>query len=153
LNLKSPRLHGSCYFLLARHPTIVQANVVAFVTPIYYRHICMVQVSLTLPVLTSFFLLPYVVWVLNHRYFLTMGAGAALCLLIINACEDHLGYSKPLNLSHRDVTINAACAVGDHPSSPPLSHGHPEKNIQTKHTTVLIPNVVVKRPLVPCVLN
>ena len=41
-----------------------------------------------------------------------MGVGAALCSLLINACENQLGYSKPLVLLHDGVSVNATCAVG-----------------------------------------
>ena len=41
-----------------------------------------------------------------------MGSGAALCLLLINAREKQLGYSKPLILFHDGVPVNVTCAVG-----------------------------------------
>ena len=59
-----------------------------------------------------------------------MGAGAALCSLIIKACEDHLGYTKPLILLHDTVPVNVSCAVGATPSSPPLAPDQPASYLQ-----------------------
>ena len=59
-----------------------------------------------------------------------MGAGAALCLLIIKACEDHLGYTKPLILLHDTVPVNVSCAVGATPSAPPLAPDQPASYLQ-----------------------
>ena len=41
-----------------------------------------------------------------------MGAGAARCSLLINACEKQLGYSKSLILLHDGVPVNVTSAVG-----------------------------------------
>ena len=54
-----------------------------------------------------------------------MGAGAALCLLLINACENQLGYSKPLMLLHDGVSVNATCAVGANGSAPTSAPDQP----------------------------
>ena len=54
-----------------------------------------------------------------------MGAGALLCSLLINACEEQLGYSKPLILLHDAVPVNVSCAVGANASAPPLAPDQP----------------------------
>jgi hypothetical protein len=54
-----------------------------------------------------------------------MGVGAALCSLLINACENQLGYSKPLVLLHDGVSVNATCAVGVNGSAPASAPDQP----------------------------
>ena len=54
-----------------------------------------------------------------------MGIGAALCSLLINACENQLGYNKPLMLLHDGVSVNATCAVGANGSAPASAPDQP----------------------------
>ena len=54
-----------------------------------------------------------------------MGVGAALCSLLINTCENQLGYSKPLILLHDGVSVNATCAVGANGSAPASAPDRP----------------------------
>ena len=54
-----------------------------------------------------------------------MGAGAALCSLLINACEKQLGYSKSLILLHDGVPVNVTCAVGANGSAPSSAPNQP----------------------------
>ena len=54
-----------------------------------------------------------------------MGAGAALCSLLINTCEKQLGYSKPLILLRGGVPVNITCAVGANGSAPSSAPDQP----------------------------
>lgn len=54
-----------------------------------------------------------------------MGAGVVLCSLLINVCEEQLGYSKLLILLHDAIPVNVSCAVGANAFAPYLAPDHP----------------------------
>jgi len=81
-----------------------------------------------------------------------MGAGVALCSLLINACEMQLGYSKPLIFLHDAVPVNVTCTVGANGSAPSSA---PDQSppFCKEPDTVLILNSMVCRLLDHCVFN
>ena len=54
-----------------------------------------------------------------------MNVVALLCSLLINSCEEQLGYSKLLILLHDVVPVNITCTVGVKGSAPSLAPDQP----------------------------